>query len=215
MEKYETAPKPELAKESDFSRWYFMNYDIKSICGLYKIICEKDFYGPAENEAVLKTMKVGEIKEIITKLNLNIKGNKNDLISGLLAQTNDDSLKNMLNSTLYSITPAGKKWMSENRDLYMYYTSAEEFSLFDDYKAYVSTHDPDVVAMDKYLNKIHADKESFGRYTYDDVINLLKKKDGKERDILVCLCKELLIDLSGAMSYENWKNILKWELKKR
>ncbi len=214
MCKYETAPKPELAKESDFSRWYFMDYDVKSIRDLYKKICGRGFYGPAENEAVLRAMKVGEIKDVISKLGLNIKGKKDDLISSLLAQADEYSLRTALNSTLYSITSAGKKWMSEHRDEYMYYTADDSFPSLSAFKEYWATHDPDAVAMKKYLNEIRTDKKNFGRYAYDGVIGLLIKEGGRERDILICLGKELLIDLSGALSYEDWKNIFKWNLEK-
>lgn len=214
MNKYETAPKPELAKESDFSRWYFMDYDIKSIRDLYKKICERGFYGPGENESVLRAMKVAEIKEVIAKLGLSIKGKKEDLISSLVNQADEYSLKTALNSSLYSITPAGKKWMSEHRDEYMYYTSEDSFSSLEAFKEYWATHDPDTVEMEKYLKEIRTDKESFGRYAYDGIIGLLDKKGGKEREILVCLGKELLIDLSGALSYKDWKDVFRWELEK-
>lgn len=214
MSKYETAPRPDLATEADFSRWYFMDCDVKSICDLYKDICARGFYGPAENEAVLRTMKVGEIREIISKLGLGIKGKKEELISSLISQADEYSLRTALNGALYSITPAGQKWMNEHRDEYMYYTSSDEFPSLSAFKEYWATHDPDVVAMEKCLKEIRTDKKSFGRYAYDEIISLLSKKEGKEREILVCLGKELLIDMSGALSYEDWKNVFEWNLEK-
>lgn len=206
MIKYETAPRPDLAKEIDFSRWYFMNYDIKNICDLYSKICERGFYGPANNETVLRTMKVVEIKEVIAKFGLKITGKKDELIASLLSQVNESSLKEALNSNLYSITPDGKKWMSEHMDEYNYHTSEKSFSSFEAYKEYWATHNKDDVKMEEYLQETRTNKINFGRYAYDGIISLLSKESGKERDILVCLGKELLIDLSGALSYESWKN---------
>ncbi|MEA4191009.1 hypothetical protein [Mycoplasma sp. 2248] len=100
--------------------------------------------------------------------------------------------------------------MSEHRDKYMYYTSEDSFSSLEAFKEYWTTNDPNTVKMEKYLKEIRTDKEILGRYAYDGIIGLLDKKGGNEWEILVCLNKEeLLIDLSGALSYKNWKDLFR------
>jgi len=207
LNKYRTIKKPEFLKEADYPHMMFNNIGIDKVKKLHTELFEKGFYSKASNKEILETYKVGEIKEVISKCQLDIRGKKDDLISDLVAKANPEQLSQLLGDSYLSISDYGRKWMEDHQLEYEFYTSNEEFDSFEEYKKVRSKYSEEDLDMKRCLKEIKKDKKDFGRYTYDEIIGLLREKEGKEKDILLCLLKELLIDLSGALNYDDWKSV--------
>lgn len=72
------------------------------------------------------------------------------------------------------------------------------------YKDFWAKHDPHTEAKKNCLKDIKNDKKSFGRYDYDTLIDILDEENDM-KGITLCYLKQLLIDLSGALNWANWK----------
>ena len=208
LTKYPIIKAPQYIQPGNYSSWYFWKEGIKDYITLHKTLVSRGFYSRATNEEILSTYKVGEIKELITQLGITAKGKKDDLIQGVISQTDEGTLNRLLGDQLQSISEMGEQWMETHQEEYDYYTAEDEFPSFDAYKSFWSEHDPEQEKKKKLLREIATDKQSFGRYAYDGLISIYKKKEGMEKEIMLCLLKELMLDLSGAMSYYDWKHYL-------
>lgn len=204
LSKYPTIKAPSDLRECDYSHFMFSRVGIEVVGKLHKELFDKGFYEKAGNRDSLVNLKVGEIREIIGKLGLSIKGKKEDLIDGLISQADEYELKTLMNSQYYKVSEYGQKWMSDHELEYEYYTSEKEYSSFESYKRVRSKKSLDDIRLEESLKEIATDKVDFGRYAYDSVISILKKK-GDNRGIVVCYLKELLIDMSGALNYDGWR----------
>lgn len=206
LQKYPTIKKPELVRECDYAHWMFARIGIEVVGKVHKDLYEKGFYCKAPNRNILSTMKVGEIKAVIEKLGLNIKGKKEDLIDDLISQVDEDTLASMLDQSVCTISAFGKQWMKEHELEYDWYSADEEFPTFDDYKRKRGGKSKDELLREQCIHEIQTDKRQFGRYAYDTLISFLER-EGNMREVVVCYLRELLIDMSGAMCYDDWKRV--------
>lgn len=205
LSKYPTIKAPSELRECDYPHFMFSKVGIEVVGKLHKELFDKGFYEKAGNREALANLKVGEIKEIIGKLGLSIKGKKEDLIDGLISQADEYELKNLINSQFYKISEHGQQWMSDHELEYEYYTAEKEYASFEAYKRVRSKKSPDDIQLEESLKEIATDKVDFGRYAYDRVITIMKKR-GNNREVVICYLKELLIDMSGALNYDSWRN---------
>jgi hypothetical protein len=173
---------------------------------LHKKLLSQGFYAPATNEEILSTYSIGDIKNVISKLGLNIKGKKQDLIKGLIDQVDEKTLSINLFNGYTSISSKGKDWMAVHELEFSWYNATEEHASLEEFKKHQAQKNDKQGNIEKLQADIAKDKETFGRYIYDELISIYKE-DEKNQDILVCLLKELLIDLSGSYDYLTWKKL--------
>lgn len=204
LRKYPTIKAPSDMRECDYPHFMFSNIGIDVVGKLHKELFDKGFYERAGNRESLSNLKVGEIKAIIEKLGLSIKGKKEDLIDGLVSQADEYELKNLINSQFYKISEHGQQWMNSHELEYEYYTSEKEYPSFEAYKRVRYKKSTEDLQYEECLKEIRTDKVDFGRYAYDTLISILKKR-GDNRAVVICYLKELLIDMSGALNYDSWK----------
>ncbi len=204
LNKYPSIKKPELLREPDYPHSMFSRVGITEVKKVHMELVSKGFYEKASNADVLSTYKVGEIKDVAAKLNLSVKGKKEDIINQIVSQANEYELSNILGDTVLSISSYGKSWMKDHEDEYHFYTSDKEFDSLEDYVSYRKRHDPRAEKRKECLKNIKQDKKTFGRYDYDTLIGLLAE-EGNKKEITICYLKELLIDMSGALNYADWK----------
>lgn len=205
LKKYTSISKPEFMRECDYPHMMFRGVGVNEVKKLHEELSQRGFYVDAPSSQTLSTYKVCEIKEIANKLNLTVKGKKEQLIEQIVAQANESELKDILGSKVQTISQYGYQWMSEHKDEYNYYHSDREWESFEAYKAFWETHDPIKEGIRACKAEIRSDKEQYGRYTYDSLIGYYKEQGGNEREILICYLKELMLDMSGALDYKNWK----------
>lgn len=204
LNKYPSIKRPDLLRESDYPHFMFSQVGITDVKKVHVELVSKGFYEKASSADILSTYKVGEIKDVAAKLNLIVKGKKEDIIDQIVSQANEYKLSSILGDSVLSISSYGKSWMKDHEDEYNYYTSDKDFSSLEDYISYWKTHDAKTEKRKNCLNAIKQDKESFGRYDYDTLISMLKEEENY-REITLCYLKELLIDVSGALNYSTWK----------
>ena len=204
LNKYPRIKKPELLNESDYPHIVFSKVGINNVQQLHRELHSKGFYKRANIRETLSGYKVADIKSIITQLGLVIKGKKEDLIDSLISQVDEDQLASLIPDEYYVISDFGNKWMSEHELEYDWHTASEDYPDFADYAAFRSQYSKYQIEMDRYLADIKNDKKSFGRYSYDGLLKLYEL-DGNKREATICLLKELLIDMSGALNYSEWK----------
>lgn len=183
----------------------FSKVGVDNVSKLHKDIFLRGFYDKAKNREILSTLKVGEIKDIISSLGLSIKGKKEELIDGLISQANELSLSSALGDDYYSVSEYGKHWMYEHTLEYEWYNEPDDYPSFESYKLVRSKNSKKDIEKNRCLKEIKNDKESFGRYEYDTLIKILEE-EGNKREAVICLLKELLIDVSGALNHANWKS---------
>lgn len=205
LNKYTSISKPEFMRECDYPHMMFRGVGVNEVKKLHEELSRRGFYVDAPASQTLSTYKVGEIKEVASKLNLTVKGKKEQLIEQIVTQANEYELKNILGSKVQTISEYGYQWMKGHKEEYEYYNSDREWKSFEAYKAFWETHDPVKKGIKDCMDKIRSDKKQYGRYTYDSLIGYYEKQGGKERDILICYLKELMLDMSGALDYKNWK----------
>ena len=204
LTKFPTISKPELMRECDYPHYLFAKIGVNEVGKIHKELVSKGFYGKASNAEILSTYKVGEIKEVVSKFGLSIKGKKEELIKQIVSQINETVLETELGDSIQSISEYGQAWLLDHKDEYGFYTSEKEFDSLESYKDYWAMHDHHTEAKNDCLQEIKNDKESFGRYDYDTLIDILDEENDM-RGITLCYLKELLIDLSGALNWANWK----------
>ena len=103
LSKYPTIKAPSDLRECDYPHFMFSNIGIEVVGKVHKELFDKGFYAKAGNRDALVNLKVGEIREIIGKLGLSIKGKKEDLIDGLISQADEYELKTLINSQRFRI----------------------------------------------------------------------------------------------------------------
>lgn len=205
LKKYPTIQKPSDMRECDYSHYTFSHIGVEIVSDLHKELFDKGFYEESASRDALEKLKVGEIKEIIEKLGFTIKGKKEDLIDGLVSQASEPELKSMLPIVIYRISQFGQSWLTEHELEYEFYTSDTEYESFEAYKRICTKKSIDDIEIEKCMQEIRKDKKDFGRYAYDSLISIYKKR-GNTREVVICYLKELLIDVSGALNYDSWKS---------
>ena len=203
LNKYPRIKSPDLLQESDYPHMIFSRVGICEVSKLHRELHTKGFYQKADNKDTLMGYKVCDIKVIIEKLGLNIKGKKEDLIDGLISQVDENVLSSMIGNQYYVISDYGKQWMTEHKMEYDWYNDDEEMT-FAAYKVLRSKKGTHEIEKDRCLKTIQTDAKSFGRYDYDTLIEILKA-EGNMREVVICYLKELLIDMSGALNYDSWR----------
>ena len=103
-----------------------------------------------------------------------------------------------------SISIEGKQWMAQHKLEFAWYNEQEEFSTLEEYKKHIEKQSNKQKIIEKLYKEIELDQESFGRYIYDELVSIYNEDNNKE-SALVCLLKELLIDISGSFDYVSWK----------
>ena len=204
LSKYPIIKRPDIMKDNDYSYWTFSKIGISDIKSIHKKLFIKGFYSIATNEEVLSTYNIAEIKNIIAKLGLNIKGKKQDLISGLISHVEKKVLAENLVDGYNSISIEGKQWMAQHKLEFAWYNEQEKFSTLEEYKKHIEKPSNKQEIIEKLYKEIELDQESFGRYIYDELVSIYNEDNNKE-SALVCLLKELLIDISGSFDYASWK----------
>lgn len=126
LNKYPRIKSPDLLQESDYPHMIFSRVGICEVSKLHRELHTKGFYQKADNKDTLMGYKVCDIKVIIEKLGLNIKGKKEDLIDGLISQVDENVLSSMIGDQYYVISDYGKQWMTEHEMEYDWYNDDEE-----------------------------------------------------------------------------------------
>lgn len=231
--KYKYIKSSNFLKENDYPWTAFAGTGVDSIHSLHKELETKGFYLPANVTDTLNCFKLPEIRNVASKLNIQVKGNKESIIKTIAENANIDEVNGILNCFVVSrqelkANEYKKRHLVEyefyNREisgisLAEFKEMVAEYSL-EEVTSYFDLNDSDL-SFDQYIKKrenfsvadlqwqklqkkLKNSKEDFGRDVYYEMAEFLYSED-KNKDALIMFLRVLYLDLSGANIYKAWQ----------
>lgn len=120
--KYPLIMRPDILTGDYFHYGFYWDLGQKRPQELAKEMFDKGFYSVASPGEILSTYKEKEIRVLIEKYGLSIKGRKQKLIEEFVKQADNDKLAKELGDEYYSVSEFGKKWMEEHKKEYELFT---------------------------------------------------------------------------------------------
>ncbi len=195
LNKYPVIKGSQYLHENDYPHFMFSNAGVSKVHKLHEELQQKGFYEPTKAGDGLDTFKVGELKEIAVKINVPVKGKKEDIVRILADSGKDFEIEDIIKAKFYKLSDLAKNWLSSNEIEIEYYFSGENCSL-EEYKAKRSKYSKEELELQKLNEEIKSDKEQYGRWGYYGLaIYYEEKGDNKEalKNYLMCL----RLDCSG------------------
>lgn len=100
--------------QTDFPQYWYYEMAIDEPRELLDRLESLGFIEPASAAESLKSLKVPELKKILTELNLTVSGKKDDLIERICANASEGYLDSKMGSKNYALTELGNDEVSEN-----------------------------------------------------------------------------------------------------
>lgn len=231
--KYKYIKSSNFLKENDYPWTAFAGTGVDSIHSLHKELETNGFYLPANVTDTLNCFKLPEIRNVASKLNIQVKGNKESIIKTIAENANIEEVNGILNCFVVSrqelkVNEYKKRHLVEyefyNREisgisLAEFKEKVAEYSL-EDVTSYFDLNDSDL-SFDQYIKKrenfsvadlqwqklqkeLKNSKDDFGRDVYYKMADFLYSED-KNKDALIMFLRVLYLDLSGANIYKSWQ----------
>lgn len=83
---------------------------------LHESLIREGFLCESSPEDSLGTLKLTELKEIIAELNIDVKGNKAELIKSISEAASDEFIRSKIHNTVYGISEKGHEFLLKNDD---------------------------------------------------------------------------------------------------
>lgn len=102
--------------QKSFDNFWLDDYNItnKKLQSMLKSLVKREFLKIGSIEISLKNSKVEYIKQILKENNLKVSGKKSELISRLINNISESSLKNYFPEEFYSLTQKGQEELNDN-----------------------------------------------------------------------------------------------------
>lgn len=210
MDKYRYIDSPEHRDPLNYVYREFLDAGVKNVKGVRKIheeLFEKGLYKVSNDPiSYLKNLKSSELRELAKKLNLQIKGKKDDFINQIKASVDYNTLKNIFDYDMYEFSEKVFDYGGIFIDLKREYNNslADKSISFLDFIKLRETTSVDELNY-RYYKKIN-DTKRLANYDKNKKNECVQ--ESKE------LLKTLYIELSGTIyNVENWKEFKKIRLK--
>lgn len=190
-----------VRKIDEYARYFMYECGIKNPVAYHQDLIKQGLFVPAPVGASISSMKVAELKKILSELGLPTTGKKDALIQRILTSADDSVLNKYCPEKLYIPSEAASAFLQANQNYVLVHTHKSNWGIdwheFDaNYKPGMSFYD---VAWGIFNNRI-IDSHNFGRNEYFNMYQLLMEEGKKDRAIKMLL-QVLYLDLSGACDH--------------
>lgn len=189
-------PSP-IKNDCDYQQYLLYECGIKNPSAYHRALIDEGYLSHCPLTESLKSLKVDELKTILSEHNLKLKGKKEELINRIIENIDESTIYKYCQVDLYSITEKGRKFLDTHID-YVQIHRHKNWEV--DWKEYDSYKKPGYNFSDTMWS-IFNDRlrtcDDFGRNAYFCMYNLLVEEH-KEKNALEILLRILYIDLSGA-----------------
>lgn len=186
-----------IKKNDEYARYFLYECGIRDVTSYHKKLISEEYFTEASIESRLASLKVNELKEILTDLGQSVSGKKEVLIKRINESTDVTTITKYIPVVLYELSDKGKKFVEENND-YVLIHKHKNWGI--DWKQYDQLHKPGYSFYDTmwgvFNKRIAKDTQHFGRNEYLNMYQLLRE-EGKRLPALEMLLRVLYIDLSG------------------
>lgn len=201
--RFPVAKSPYKMNDIDYPHFMFFHSGVTKPNELHRELFEKGYYQQATAEEMLTIFKVGELKEIASKLGVEIKGKKEDLISQLSQKADYEQIKNVLGYDIYSMNDKARKYLEDHQLEIEYYRLDDDSMTLEQYKKTREVVSKNDFRLNKLIKRAQSDKEQFGRNEYLSIGGIYES-ESKQKEALVSYIRALYIDLSGVSAYKIW-----------
>ena len=185
--------------DDDYARYFLYECGIAKPAVYHSKLIQEGYFTKAPVSAVLGSLKLPELKEILSSIGQSTTGKKEVLIERIIANSDTQMLDSICKEELFVLSEVGKTFLSQHNDyvqLHKHKTWGIEWREYDaNYRAGLSFYD---VVWGILNRRILQDKKNFGRGEYLFMYQLLAEEGKKERAIEMLL-RVLYIDLSGVL----------------
>lgn len=194
-------PSP-IKKRAEYPQYLFYECGIQDAAKFHKQMLTEGYLEQASMEAMLSTLKVGDIKEILKSNDLPVTGKKQELIDRILNSVPQEKLAELVsNDGVYSISDLGKKYIADNDICIQVHTHQNWGIKWKDIEEILQKN-PTIKFYDACWNIFNkrllecADSKSLARNEYFNMYQLHLEK-GQNVDALRMLLVVFYFDISG------------------
>ena len=193
-----------ILKNEEYPNYIYRSLGIKDAVTFHKKMITEGYLIKATIEQQLYSMKVDELKIILTENNIVTKGKKVDLINRIIEQLPCETISKYITNELYVVSEKGKKFVDQNK----------AFVLIHKYEWGITWNDivkfrKDKISDNDIIWKIFNDRlikePNYCRNTYHSM-SIFLKEENKLTDSLLMLLRVLYIDISGYEYIKRYDN---------
>ena len=198
--------KPSPIKSNDnYARYFLYECGISNPSEFHLNLINDGYFKKAPIDTVLNSLKVAELKEILSSLAQPVTGKKDALIERILSIADEDAINSFCKEDLFVLSENGELFLSQHSDYVQLHTHKNWGITWQEYD---TNHRSGISFYDTVwgiLNKrILQDQQNFGRGEYFHMYQLLVEEGKRERAIEMLL-RVLYIDLSGVYGMNSYK----------
>lgn len=186
-----------IRPKSEYAAYFLYECGIQNASAYHRQMIDEGYFATSSTEDKLQSLKVAELKEILTSLGLTATGKKAVLVQRILENASSELLSHFFTEETYSLTDKGAVFLAEHED-YVKLHKHKTWGI--DWQEYDSKHKPGFSFYDTvsriFNERIIQDSQNFGRSEYFFMYQLLEE-EGKRSNALEMLLRVLYIDLSG------------------
>ena len=192
-----------IRNNDDYPRYLLYECGIKDPANYHRKLVEQGYFEKAPIEQTLNTMKVAELKNLLTEIGQSATGKKDILIKRIIDNADDNILDSFSKNNTYVLSEKGNSFLRENNDCILVHTHKKWNIDWNEYQSnYRSGYSFYDIVWGILNKRAIQDNNSFGRNEYYYMHQLLAE-EGRHQDSLSMLLRVLYIDLSGSYAMNN------------
>lgn len=187
-----------IVKDDECSRYIKYECGIVSPSMYHQFLVEEGYYVPASAYSMLSTLKVTELKKILSNLGCLVSGKKDVLISRLVDSLTRDEIESLFGQQMYELSDMGRSFLkAHNNYILLHKHKIWGIDWFEFDEAHIQGCSFYDTAWRILNERAVQDQHCCGRIQYYHMYELLKE-EGKREYALEMLLRVFYIDLSGA-----------------
>lgn len=191
-----------VRKNDDYARYFLYECGIVNPSEYHSKLIQDGYFTKAPNISILASLKVADLKEILTSMGQPTTGKKDALIERIITNADDNTINSINKENLFVLSEAGKSFLDQHSayvQLHKHKSWGIDWQEYDaNYRSGLSFYD----VIWGILNKrILEDQRNFGRGEYFCMYEVLTE-EGKRERALEMLLRVLYIDLSGVLGID-------------
>ena len=188
-----------VKSNDEYVRYFLYELGIANPSAYHNQLISEGYFEKASPSEMLNTLKVAELKQLLTDMGESATGKKDALIEKLAASVSDEKMRQLFPTPHFVLSEKGSTFISEHND-YVLIHQHKNWGI--DWKDYDARKKPGYSFYDVVwgmLNeRVLTETHNFGANAYLNMYQLLKE-EGKRGNALEMLLQVIYIDFSGSL----------------